>query len=273
MKSKPSAVHCDPEILGGIPVFVGTRVPLQNLIDCLKAGHTLSEFLDDFPSVSRDQALAALEEAQAALLRDAERRNLELPETDSIKELARFWDSHEATETLEPRARTVTLDEEALKVDLVDGRTLIIPLTWFPCLWHGTPAERENLEISGDGAFLHWPDLDEDLSVAGLLSGQAGGESPESLKKWLERRAFQHLESDPRFLARIDAARQSLREGRGVRLERVPEEEESRRSLSSLQQIQDTLIKSGTDPDIGTLSQAAPRVACGESSAGDQRPE
>jgi uncharacterized protein (DUF433 family) len=60
-------VHSDPEILGGTPVFVGTRVPLRNLIDCLEAGASLDEFLDDFPSVSRDQAIAALEAAHEAL--------------------------------------------------------------------------------------------------------------------------------------------------------------------------------------------------------------
>ena len=58
-------VHCDPGILGGTPVFVGTRVPLRNLIDYLEGGHRLDEFLDDFPSVSRDQAIAALESAHA----------------------------------------------------------------------------------------------------------------------------------------------------------------------------------------------------------------
>ena len=68
---KPSAVHSDPEILSGIPVFVGSRVPFQNLIDYIEAGHTLAEFLDDFPSVNRDQALAALEEAKEAMLASA----------------------------------------------------------------------------------------------------------------------------------------------------------------------------------------------------------
>jgi len=56
--TKP-VVHSDPEILGGTPVFVGTRVPLRNLIDYLEAGQSLDEFLDDFPSVSREQAIAA----------------------------------------------------------------------------------------------------------------------------------------------------------------------------------------------------------------------
>jgi uncharacterized protein (DUF433 family) len=62
-----AVVHCDPDILGGVPVFVGTRVPLRNLIDYLEHGHSLDEFLDHFPSVSRDQAVAALELANDAL--------------------------------------------------------------------------------------------------------------------------------------------------------------------------------------------------------------
>ncbi len=62
-----SVIHSDPEILGGAPVFVGTRVPLKNLIDYLEGGHALDEFLDDFPSVSRDQAVTVLEEALEAL--------------------------------------------------------------------------------------------------------------------------------------------------------------------------------------------------------------
>ena len=62
-KNRNPVVHSDPEILGGTPVFVGTRVPLRNLIDYLEGGHSLNEFLDDFPSVSRDQAIAALDAA------------------------------------------------------------------------------------------------------------------------------------------------------------------------------------------------------------------
>ena len=64
-------VHSDPEILGGTPVFVGTRVPVQALIDYLEGGHSLEEFLDDFPTVSRDLAIAALEQAKAQLIADA----------------------------------------------------------------------------------------------------------------------------------------------------------------------------------------------------------
>jgi len=64
-------VHSDPEILGGTPVFVGTRVPVQNFIDYLEAGDTIDEFLDSFPSVSREQAIAALELAREALISSA----------------------------------------------------------------------------------------------------------------------------------------------------------------------------------------------------------
>ncbi len=67
MSSQSPVVHSDPEILGGTPVFVGTRVPLRNLIDYLERGHGLDEFLDAFPSVSREQAIAALEAAHEVL--------------------------------------------------------------------------------------------------------------------------------------------------------------------------------------------------------------
>ena len=67
MSSKPAVVHSDPSILGGTPVFVGTRVPVQNLIDYLEAGDSLEDFLKSFPSVTRDQAIAALELAREAL--------------------------------------------------------------------------------------------------------------------------------------------------------------------------------------------------------------
>jgi uncharacterized protein (DUF433 family) len=69
--NRASVIHSDPEILGGAPVFVGTRVPLRNLIDYIERGYTLEQFLDSFPSVSREQAVAALEAAHAALIADA----------------------------------------------------------------------------------------------------------------------------------------------------------------------------------------------------------
>ena len=67
MRTLESVIHSDPEILGGTPVFVGTRVPIKNLIDYLAAGDSLDQFLDDFPSVSRQQAIAALELANDLL--------------------------------------------------------------------------------------------------------------------------------------------------------------------------------------------------------------
>ena len=67
MASREEVVHSDPAILGGTPVFVGTRVPVQNLIDCLEAGDSLEDFLKSFPSVAREQAIAALELAREAL--------------------------------------------------------------------------------------------------------------------------------------------------------------------------------------------------------------
>jgi uncharacterized protein (DUF433 family) len=65
--SKTAVIHSDPEILGGVPVFIGTRVPFRNLIDYLEGGYSLDEFLDAFPSVKREQAVAALEAAHEAV--------------------------------------------------------------------------------------------------------------------------------------------------------------------------------------------------------------
>ena len=66
-----AVIHSDPEIMGGTPVFVGTRVPLKNLIDYLEGGYSLDEFIDDFPSVTREQAVAALEAAGELLVASA----------------------------------------------------------------------------------------------------------------------------------------------------------------------------------------------------------
>jgi uncharacterized protein (DUF433 family) len=71
MTSKASIIHSDPEILGGTPVFVGTRVPVQSLFDYLEGGETLEEFLRQFPSVKREQAIAALDMARDSLLAGA----------------------------------------------------------------------------------------------------------------------------------------------------------------------------------------------------------
>jgi len=96
-----------------------------------------------------------------------------------------------AIEMQEARAQSVTVSEDALTVDLVDGRTIIVPLVWYPRLWHGTPEERNHFETFGDGAYIFWPGLDEDLTVAGLLAGRHSAESPQSLKNWVEAREAQ----------------------------------------------------------------------------------
>ena len=92
------------------------------------------------------------------------------------------------TEIQEARASAVGVSDDALTVDLVDGRTIIVPLVWYPRLWNGTPKERKHVKVLSDGAYLNWPELDEDLTVVGLLAGRRSGESSESLKKWLEVR-------------------------------------------------------------------------------------
>lgn len=91
-------------------------------------------------------------------------------------------------EIREAFAQNVTVDEDSLTVDLTDGRTIVAPLMWYPRLWHGMPEERSNMEIIGDGTLIHWPELDEDLSVSGILAGRPSGESRDSLKRWLEKR-------------------------------------------------------------------------------------
>jgi hypothetical protein len=99
-------------------------------------------------------------------------------------------------EIQEARAQSLSVDDEVLAVDLTDGRTIIAPLAWYPRLLYGTASERANFEIIGDGRYIHWPDLDEDLTVAGILAGRSSRESTESLKNWLEARpknAKQHV--------------------------------------------------------------------------------
>ncbi len=88
----------------------------------------------------------------------------------------------------EVQANNVTVTEDAITVDLTDGRTIIAPLMWYPRLWYGTAEERNNFEIIDNGNLIHWPDLDEDLSVVGILAGRRSGESQKSLKKWLAAR-------------------------------------------------------------------------------------
>ena len=100
-----------------------------------------------------------------------------------------------AIEIQEASAQNVSVSEDSLTVDLADGRTIIVPLVWYPRLWYGTPEERDHFEIIGDGAFIHWPALDEDLSISGLLAGRRSGESQRSLKRWLEERSADSSQS------------------------------------------------------------------------------
>ena len=73
---------------------------------------------------------------------------------------------------LEPRAHDVSTTEDELVVALVDGRRLVVPLTWFPRLLHASDSQRQNWEFLGDGQGVHWPEIDEDISIYGLLHGQ-----------------------------------------------------------------------------------------------------
>ena len=87
-----------------------------------------------------------------------------------------------------PVAVTVTVTSDTLSADLSDGRTISVPLAWFPRLLHATRRERDNWRLIGKGHGIHWSDLDEDISVENLLLGQASGESQASLEKWLSAR-------------------------------------------------------------------------------------
>jgi hypothetical protein len=91
-------------------------------------------------------------------------------------------------ELREAVAQGVTASDEALIVDLADGRTITVPLAWFPRLAHGTAAERANWRLIGGGVGIHWPDLDEDISVESLLAGRRSGETQASLRRWLRAR-------------------------------------------------------------------------------------
>ena len=85
-------------------------------------------------------------------------------------------------------AQGVRVTDDTLIVDLSDGRTISVPLAWFPRLQHGTPAERNRWRLIGKGDGIHWPDLDEDISVEGIVLGKPSGESQRSFKQWLESR-------------------------------------------------------------------------------------
>jgi hypothetical protein len=85
-----------------------------------------------------------------------------------------------------PEARDVAVTEGTLTAKLADGRAISVPLAWYPRLVHATEEERANWRLIGGGQGIHWPDLDEDVSVEGLLAGRPSGESQKSLRHWLE---------------------------------------------------------------------------------------
>jgi hypothetical protein len=96
--------------------------------------------------------------------------------------------SSSTTETPVVRAETITISGDAITAELSDGRSISAPLAWYPRLLHGTPEERSNWRLIGGGSGIHWPALDEDISVGNLLTGRASGESQQSLKRWLSQR-------------------------------------------------------------------------------------
>jgi hypothetical protein len=85
-------------------------------------------------------------------------------------------------------ATAVVITDDTLSVELSDGRTIAAPLGWYPRLQHATSAERRKWRFIGGGRGIHWSELDEDISIANLLSGRPSGESQRSFKKWLEAR-------------------------------------------------------------------------------------
>ena len=87
-----------------------------------------------------------------------------------------------------PLAVDVRTTEDTLTVDLSDGRTISVPLGWYPRLEHASPEERADWRLVGKGQGIHWEKLDEDISVEGLLAGRPSGESQDSFKKWLQER-------------------------------------------------------------------------------------
>lgn len=109
-----------------------------------------------------------------------------------------------------PSAIGVRIRRDAVVVDLGDGRTITAPLTWYPRLLHASTGERRNWRLIGGGTGIHWPDLDEDLSIESILAGRPSAESQASLRKWL---------SDRKTLAnkRLQPARRNSRAHRAQR--------------------------------------------------------
>jgi hypothetical protein len=86
------------------------------------------------------------------------------------------------------RVQDVKVTEKIILVDLSDGRSIGVPLAWYPRLWHGSESERANWRLIGRGVGIHWPELDEDISAEGLILGRPSNESQKSLQNWLDSR-------------------------------------------------------------------------------------
>lgn len=87
-----------------------------------------------------------------------------------------------------PKAVDAEVTPDSLKVLLDDGRAISVPRAWYPRLEHGKANELRHFRLVGTGEAIHWPDLDEDIGIEGLLAGRRSAESPKSLQKWLESR-------------------------------------------------------------------------------------
>ena len=93
-----------------------------------------------------------------------------------------------SVETRVGTAARVLISDDTLSVELTDGRTISVPVAWYPRLSHGTSRQRNHWRLIGGGRGIHWPDLDEDISVENLLAGERSGESQASFKRWLDQR-------------------------------------------------------------------------------------
>ena len=116
------------------------------------------------------------------------RRVAELVEENEAQLWRHGMDTSVGETPRSPLAASVSVTEDELVIQLVDGRTVAVPMAWYPRLLHGTPTERAQWQLSGRGVGIHWPTLDEDISVEQVLAGVPSGESAASLRRWFEGR-------------------------------------------------------------------------------------
>lgn len=119
--------------------------------------------------------------------------------------------SSSAIEMNVPAAMNVSATEDTLTVDLSDGRSISVPLAWYPRLVHASDKERRTWRLIGRGEGIHWPDLDEDISVKGLIAGRASGESQQSFASWLQSREAARSKRAPKKVRLVPAAKTSKR--------------------------------------------------------------